>query len=169
MSNRKQCLLYAVDAGYTVDRKGIVTSPTGYIPKVYPTSTGYDCFGIQNRTLGLRGKVTVHRLQAYTKFGDLIFQKGIQVRHLNNDKQDNSWENISIGSPRQNAFDTPADVRQQRSMAGGRKQRKLSDKQFERFMEDRRKGMSLNKLAKKYKMAKSTAYYILSGKTYIDM
>ncbi len=34
-----------------------------------------------------------------------IYQKGLQVRHLNNNKQDNSYSNIELGTNKQNVAD----------------------------------------------------------------
>lgn len=40
----------------------------------------------------------IHRLQAYQKFGDKIYEDGIVVRYLNGDRYDNSYDNIGIGT-----------------------------------------------------------------------
>lgn len=53
----------------------------------------------------------IHRLQAYQKYGDDIYTPGIQVRHLNGDSQDNSFDNIAIGTSRDNQGDKTPDTR----------------------------------------------------------
>ncbi len=53
-----------------------------------------------------------HRIQAYLKFGNKLFEKGIVVRHLNNDKLDNSYSNISIGTNLDNYHDKPDEQKQ---------------------------------------------------------
>lgn len=69
-------------------------------------------FGVNNRN----GSVLVHRIQALQKFGDKIFKDGIVVRHLNGEKTDNSWDNIAIGTHKDNAMDIPKEQRLQRSL-----------------------------------------------------
>jgi len=47
----------------------------------------------------------VHRLQAYQKYGEDIYKKGIVCRHLNGNPLDNSIDNIAIGTQQDNAMD----------------------------------------------------------------
>lgn len=56
----------------------------------------------------------VHRLQSYIKYRELMYKKGIMVRHLNGNKLDNSWDNIAIGTAYDNAQDIPLEQRRQR-------------------------------------------------------
>lgn len=53
----------------------------------------------------------MHRLQAYQKFKDKIYEDNIVVRHLNGNSLDNTFNNIGIGSPSDNAFDRPKEDR----------------------------------------------------------
>ena len=83
----------ALDKGYYIDEDGNAFSRfkqlKTYIKKHYP----YYHFGIK---VGNKTKlVAVHRLQAHQKFGKRLFKDGIEVRHLNNNKLDNSWDNIA--------------------------------------------------------------------------
>lgn len=57
----------------------------------------------------------VHRLQAFQKYGELLFEKGVQVRHLNNIQCDNSIDNIEIGSQSQNQLDISPKIRIERA------------------------------------------------------
>lgn len=59
-----------------------------------------------------QAKVFVHRLVAFQKYGDLVFEDGMQVRHLNGDQTNNSNQNISIGTASQNNMDKPKWIRQ---------------------------------------------------------
>ena len=86
----------AFDKGYRVDREGIVHGIKVEVLSAPPGNKGYPRFSIH---IGKKFKsVHVHRLQAYQKFGQAMFQEGIQVRHLNGNKLDNSWNNIAIGT-----------------------------------------------------------------------
>lgn len=94
--------VYAYEIGYRVTEDGFLQSPSGkYIGHI--SKSGYVKFSIQNKRK--RYVILVHRLQAYQKYGEKIYQKGLQVRHLNNDKQDNSHSNIALGTNKQNVAD----------------------------------------------------------------
>lgn len=56
-------------------------------------------------------KVNVHRMQAYQKFKDKIYEDNIVVRHLNGNSLDNTFNNIGIGSQSENMFDRPREER----------------------------------------------------------
>jgi hypothetical protein len=49
--------------------------------------------------------VLAHRFIAYQLYGDKIFEPGILVRHLNDNPSDNRFENISLGTKKQNVKD----------------------------------------------------------------
>ena len=55
--------------------------------------------------------VRVHRLQAYQKFGNKIFDKNIVVRHLDDDSLNNHIDNIAIGTRQDNCLDIPKEKR----------------------------------------------------------
>lgn len=63
----------------------------------------------------------VHRLQAYQKFGDKIFENKIVVRHLNGNYLDNSWDNILIGTFSDNKMDIPKENRIKSATTASRK------------------------------------------------
>lgn len=56
-------------------------------------------------------RVVTHQLQAYQKYGDSMFEPGICVRHLNGNKRDNCWDNVAIGTYRENFMDMPVHTR----------------------------------------------------------
>lgn len=67
--------------------------------------------------------IYAHRLQAYQKFGNDIFKKGIMVRHMNGIKTDNSIQNIEIGTNRDNQMDIPSELRKLRSINNGKERK----------------------------------------------
>ncbi len=166
LSKAGRRLLYAYEAGYRVQEDGTILSGQGKTLKLARSTHGYLRFYVQCRERGLKGPVLVHRLAAYQKFGEKMLVPGIQVRHLNGDKDDRTPGNISIGTASDNAMDIPEADRSARSKNAASKCRKLSDEKLKRFREDRIRGMSVGSLANKYGVAKSTAYYIISGRTY---
>ncbi len=57
------------------------------------------------------GFVPVHRMQAYQKYGIVIFKKGMAARHLDGNPLNNRWENIVLGTYSDNMMDIPKKVR----------------------------------------------------------
>lgn len=99
----------AFEKGYRITDEGKVIGLRG--EEIGFTQTnGYPTFkvrDIKNKKLN----VSSHRLQAYQKFGDKIYEDGIVVRHLDGDKHNNSVDNIEIGSYSDNYMDQPEHVR----------------------------------------------------------
>ena len=119
MNKSEYVLRLAHDKGYKCDDMGVVTSAMGNILTPMINKEGYKVISICTKTHKdinhSSYPLKVHRLQAYQKFGDKIFDKGIQVRHLNNIKNDNSFENIEIGTPSQNQLDNPKELNHRRA------------------------------------------------------
>lgn len=61
----------------------------------------YTTVRIANKT------VPIHRVIAYLKYGDAYCYPVTEARHLNNNKSDYSWDNIAIGTHKQNMHDLP--------------------------------------------------------------
>lgn len=155
-----------VSLGYKIDKSGFVISPKtnkqiGYIRhnKMYRY---FSAGGTGNRTY----PVPFHRLQAYQKYGEAIFEPGICVRHLNGDSLDNSWDNIVIGTHQDNMLDKCPIIRQESALSAARSQRKLSWEEVAKLKKERDSGDSLKILSKRYGLAMSTVSYIINNKTY---
>ena len=107
-------VLIAHSKGYKVTKEGKVIGVKGDELKLN-NHEGYYRFNFRD----LNGKATsvkVHRLQAYQKFGDKMFEEGILVRHLDGDSTNNTWDNIAIGTNSDNMMDIDADVRLARAL-----------------------------------------------------
>lgn len=101
---------YAIQKGYYVAENGDAYSCHKKLKlKLSSKICRYYCFNI--RYYEKHTTIKVHRLQAYQKFGEAIFEKGIVVRHLNGDSLDNSFNNIDIGTQSDNVMDMPLKVR----------------------------------------------------------
>ena len=87
---------------YTIDDSGVLKNIQG--EKVGSLNRqGYEKIQI---TLGGKSKeVFTHRIQAFKKFGRKLFDKGMQVRHLNDIKTDNCVDNIELGTAKDNYQD----------------------------------------------------------------
>ena len=167
LSKSNQAVLLAVHRGYRVTEEGRLLSPTSVSLKGRLSPAGYWSFNITDTANGLvKFPVYVHRLQAFQKYGEIIFNPGTQVRHLDGNPQNNSVSNIAIGTQSQNRQDVPLEIRMKVAKLGGRCRRCLSDLQLMQFRVDRENGLSLKRLAIKFGIAKSTASYIVNRRTY---
>lgn len=103
----------ALRAGYYVTHSGeLVKNGVVLKPAIDNERGGYKTFHAAIN--GERFLLKVHRLQAFIKFGELLYQDGIVVRHINGNPADNSFYNIEIGTPSQNQMDIPEEVRKAR-------------------------------------------------------
>ena len=100
----------AHEKGYRIDDDGKVTGLRGQEIGSY-SQAGYKKFKIRSDSSGKELHVNAHRLQAYQKYGEKIYESGTVVRHLDNDKTNNTKDNIGIGSYSDNCMDQPKEVR----------------------------------------------------------
>lgn len=147
--------------GYTADKQGRVFAPSGYELKLNNRKGYYRfCAGSSSAV------IKVHQFVAYLKYGDASFGVGIEVRHLNNNSSDNSWDNLQIGTPSQNAMDSLPSTRLAKARAAAAKRRKLTTDEVNQLREARRAGASYKELMVQYNIAKSTVSLIVNEKTY---
>ena len=104
---RKEILAY--NKGYRISEDGSIIGASGKIILGSIGSKGY--LKINFRHYGKLTSCSAHRLQAFQKYGDKIYCDGVEVRHLNGDKIDNSHSNILIGSHSENMMDIPSQIR----------------------------------------------------------
>jgi hypothetical protein len=120
----------AFERGYRVTEKGIFLNPSkkeiGSI-----NSNGYVYTTI--RISGKNTKLKSHRLQAYQKHGDKIFEDDIVVRHVNNIKSDNSSKNIKIGTQSDNMLDIPKELRLVKSIHASSFMKKYDKNEIQNF------------------------------------
>ena len=117
MSKGNIALMELITRGYSVTDAGYVKNPNGDILKGY-LNGGY--LKITVRIAEKSYSVPIHRLQAYRKYGEAIFEKGIHVRHFNGTPQDNSVGNILIGSASDNHMDIPKHIRVRTAIVASR-------------------------------------------------
>lgn len=103
-------ILAAIAKGYSVDKQGNVWY-NGNLRVLKNNNRGYLQFGIRCDGEKRPQNVPVHRLQAYQKFGDKIFESGIVVRHLDGNSLNNNFDNIEIGTQQENMMDIPVEQR----------------------------------------------------------
>lgn len=97
--------------GYVVTEDGQFLNPRG--KEIGTIERGY-----YRGTLVVNKKrrhIKSHRLQAYQKYGDRIYEEGIVVRHKDGNSLNNSWDNILIGTHFDNTMDIPKQIRIKRA------------------------------------------------------
>lgn len=148
----------AYKKGYRVDCNGIITGPKGIERKIRYRKDGYQICGI--RFSDKTYSILVHRLQAYQKYGDELFQEGIFVRHKNGVKTDNSWDNILIGTHSENMMDIPEHIRINKALYASSFNKKHDhDAIFKWYNEN---GRSYIKTMQRFEISsKGTLYWIL--------
>ena len=149
-----EAMLIAYVKGYRVTHIGCVYSPTGNKLKLRPYGKG------NNRLVfsvalpdGTKRKIPVHRLQAFQKFSSEMFYDGIEVRHLDNDSQNNNWSNIGIGTASENAMDIPKEERIHKASLANRKY------PINEILCNVRNGMPYSTISRMYGISKSTISY----------
>lgn len=85
--------------GYTITQEGTVHNCRGKSVGTHGKN-GYMYFSF--RIEGKIVKVYFHRYQAYTKFGDRLYEDGLVVRHLDGNFLNNSSSNIELGTTSDN-------------------------------------------------------------------
>lgn len=98
----------AFERGFRVSENGELKKPNGQPHRTW-LDRGYPTFNIQ--CVERNCACHVHRLQAYQKYGEQIYAKGLECRHLDSNRQNNTVTNIELGTPKQNAQDKSLEVR----------------------------------------------------------
>lgn len=149
MTYKDKAIVEFFKKGYSIDNQGKIKSPrnnelNGVINR------GYHFFKIRIDSKVIATKI--HRIQAYKKFGNKIFEKGIQVRHLNDNGLDNSWDNIEIGNQSENMMDRKPELRLKVAINASRKKQDSIRSHEERcsIYEDLIKGLSYSEIMKKH-------------------
>ena len=165
LSKRNVCLIEAYKKGYYVDDNGNVISPHGRELKL-KNEGGYLRFYMLSDIYNTTYPVSVHRFIAYHKFGESLFLKGIQVRHLDNNSLNNLWDNIDIGTQSENMMDIPRKNRIKKAKLAAKKLRKFTNEEIKTIRKEHQNGIPYSQLIKKYNVAKSTISYIINNITY---
>ena len=162
MSNLERVLNEFSRLGYVINNEGKVYNINGKEIKGcivgYKNNTKY-------RKIGFRVfqfpsySLTIHSIQAFKKYGDTLFEKNLEVRHLNGNSLDNSWENIILGTHSQNMMDIPKENRSKKSSH--------PTYNHEEVLKDRKLGMTYKEIMDKHGIkSKGTVSHIIN-KSYI--
>lgn len=168
LSKSAQRLVTAHDLGFHVLEDGRVVSPRGTVLSPGQDSRGYRAFSIKLAG-GCSKRVCVHQLAAYQKYGAALFLPGMETRHLDGNKLNNSLDNIAIGTHHDNIMDMAPKVRITKALQAAAKRRKLDAHTVNALRLDYMGGMSYAGLTARYGITKCAVSYIVNGKTYNDV
>lgn len=169
MSFETNALILAFEKGYRVSIDGThVVSPIGrrlngsFRDK--NSKKKYRTFCIKSE--GSPRNVAFSRLQAYQKFGTMILDPSMEARHLNENSEDNSYDNIGIGTGSQNQMDQPEEVRKAHALHAASFRRRFSSEQIEDMKKMKLEGICLRLIGEKYGIGKGHVSDIINEKIY---
>ena len=145
--------------GYRVTKDGNLLNPKG-IKLGCVNHHGYEQTGLNVNKK--HKNIFTHRLQAYQKYGDKLYEDGIVVRHLNGNALDNSWDNISIGTQRDNILDIPKEKRKRKNLNANKSHIKYPKSLVYKLREEYNELKSYAKLGRKYNMDRRTISYLIN-------
>jgi hypothetical protein len=163
MSKSNEALLQAYKLGYRISTCGVkLQTPFNLIELRILNNDGYPIFS--TRVFGEPFPISWHRLQAYQKYGERIFEKNTVVRHKNNIKTDCSWDNILIGTQKENVNDNPAEKRLKYSLNATDKWRKYNATEVKDFYKNCK---SYKQTMENFEISsKGTLHFILNNAKY---
>lgn len=163
MNKYNRALIEANKKGYYVDKLGNVYSPNKKLV-LRTNKHGRKHFSIKYN--GERINIFVYRFIAYLKFGNRMFSENTDVKHLNCNPSDDSWDNIDIGTYEENKHNTLKDVRKKRATHASSKNRRFTKNDVENILKDRKEGFTYKQLCEKYNTSKSTLSYLFNNAQY---
>lgn len=114
-------------------------------------------------------QVNQHQLVAYAKYGEQMFEPGIEVRHLDDVGSNNHPSNIVLGTRLDNIMDMPAEKRSGRCLGKPSSKRKVPSEAVQEIREIYQRGLQWGEataLARKHGINKTTVSEIGRGVTY---
>jgi hypothetical protein len=157
-TKQNRALISLISKGYRVDEIGNLYNPEGKELKQF-TKDGYKVFSY--RFNGANSVIYTHRVQAVQKYGSEALKDGVEVRHKNSIRDDNSWDNILIGSHSDNMMDIPAQIRVSKAFHASSFIRKYNKDEIKAFHLESK---SYSKTMKKFSISsKGTLNYILKS------
>lgn len=154
LSKKNKIVLEAFEAGYDINKNGHLIRKDKTIKSNFNgVINGYSYISLRLPS-NSRAQVLIHKMQAYKKFGDSMFEKGIVVRHKNGIKTDNSWDNILIGTASENQLDIPEKIRIKSATIASRKMQNNIRTYEERCLiyEDLKNGIPYNEILKRHNL-----------------
>ena len=147
-----------------------IYNPKNKILKYSDNNRGYPVISVSINES--RTTIPVHKLVAYQKYGSLIFQKNIQVRHLDGNKCNFEYSNIQLGTPSDNRYDIPKQKRKEIAFKANLNRRKLSKQQADElrntYLSLHKKRGFITNMARFYNVSRSLIKHLIHNKTYLQ-
>lgn len=159
ISKQNNLIIEANKRGYNVTSYGQVIGLNGNELKLHINPKGYYSFNIRFGDKNKPTRVFVHKLQAYQKFGNELFNN-IEVRHLNGDPLDNSIDNISIGTHSENMLDINEDSRRYKSLIGWKNSKIRTEEERIKIYQALNDGLSYSEIKEIFGIPKGTLSYL---------
>lgn len=160
LSKTDKFVTAAYNAGYRVDSVGNVVR-NGIVKRIYIPNRKYKYARFTMYFNKERRGVMVHKLCAYQKFGNALFENQC-VRHLDGNSLNNAPSNIAIGSLSDNMYDIPKDIRRKNAMHASSCVKKLRKHNHKQILAYYKKVGSYTKVMEKFNIAsKGTVGYII--------
>lgn len=165
MSNLNRCLTECIERGYVILPDGTIKGLTKIL-KLSINKNGYEFFTFRD-LYKKREVVLVHRLQAFMKFGDKIFDKEIVVRHLDGNSKNNSWNNILIGTSSDNQMDRDPECRRKSATLATRKMQDNTRNYNERSLiyKDLKNNIPYSEIMKKHNVSSKGTLSFMKNKS----
>jgi hypothetical protein len=156
MNKQEEITRLSKEKGYYVDKEGNLFNCKGQKLSTSKNNKGNGYLSFNIRLNGSKPtRSFIHRLQAFQKFGENLFDDNILVRHLNGVSTDNSYDNILIGTQFDNMLDIP---KEQRILNASN-----PTHDHENIIKDRTLGYTYKQLMEKYGISsKGTISFILN-------
>lgn len=161
MNKAQKAIIIAYEKGYRVLEDGVFISPKGVPLKTKLIRGKYECYSLKIGDNAI-ANLMIHRLCAYQKFGDLLF-KADCVRHLDGNSLNNSWDNIAIGTIKDNVHDIP---KKKRIWIGENASKYTIKWDREKIEEYYNKTHSYKETMNHFGISKSSLWRVLHRKTY---
>jgi predicted DNA binding CopG/RHH family protein len=154
----------ASSKGVFVDLEGEVIGVRGAPLKPFKSSNGY--LNVSLKRLSKNYNIPVHRLQAYQKFGNMLFEKGLVVIHRDGDKENNSWDNIGLVTHSESKMNRSKEDRVEHALKAAKITRRFSENDIRDIRRSNQNGVSLSTLAKNYDTSKGHLSSIVNRRIY---
>jgi hypothetical protein len=154
---------FVYSLGYRVTEEGKLINPKGKVinGSIRHKNRKYSTLSFNIKFGEKKKNCCIHRLQAFQKYGIKIYDPHTVVRHLDNNPLNNSIDNISIGTYKDNYNDLEQcekDIRVNRLLNS--KFIKYDKELITNIYNDYNKGLNRSQIADKYSIPVSRIYYI---------
>ena len=167
LSKVNEYVIQFFEIGYNINKDGNIIRKNLSIKSIFPENgSGYQYITVR-LPMKYNARIPIHKIQAYKKFGSVMFEKGILVRHLDGNPLNNSWDNIEIGTNSDNMMDRGPKCRKNSATIATRKMQDIIRSYEDRckIYEDLKNEMSYNEIMKKHNISSKGTLSFMKNKS----